>query len=103
MMIRLGAIVVVTVGAGLILNPVVPFWLFASAVAILFAARSIWSLRHDPKPLRGATLCTPPHELQEIDLACTLPPAPRIGPLEAESNLDAVRPYAGFTIGEDRW
>ena len=91
-MIRFGAIVVAIVGIGLILNPVVPFWLLATAVAILFAARSIWSVRHDPKPLRGATLCTPPHELQENDLACTLPPAPRIGPLEVESNLDEVRP-----------
>ena len=102
-MIRLGAIVVATVGIGFILNPAVPIWLFATVGAILFAARSIWPVRHDPKPLGGATLCTPPHELQEIDLACTHRPAQRIGPLEAESNLAEVRPYAGFTIGEDRW
>jgi hypothetical protein len=75
-MIRLGAIVVAIVGIGLILNPAVPFWLFATAVAILFAARSIWSVRHDPKPLRGATLCTPPHELQETEHVVNIGVAP---------------------------
>ena len=77
MMIRLGAIVVGTIGIGFILNPVVPFWLFATAVAILFAAWRILPVRSGPRPLRGASMVHVPADLEDRSLGCTKPPKPR--------------------------
>jgi hypothetical protein len=120
-MIRLGAIVVGTIGIGFILNPVVPFWLLATAVAILFAAWRILPVRSGPRPLRGASMVHVPADLEDRSLGCTKPPKPRpIGagdfpakgcmpytPIEitrAELDEDEVRPYGGCTRGdEDPW
>lgn len=110
MMIRLGAIV----GIGLILNPVVPFWLFASAVAILFTAWRILLARSGPRPLRGASMVHVPADLEDIWLGCTKPPGligaedfPPYTPIEiTREELDSseVRPYNGCTRGgADPW
>ncbi len=120
MMIRLGAIVVAIVGAGLILNPVVPVWLFASAVAALFAAWRILPVRSGPRPLRGASMVHVPADLEDRSLGCTKGPRPRpivaqdplaiwCGPFtsieitRAELDEDEVQPYGGCTKGRDRW
>ncbi len=76
-MMRLGAIVVGTIGIGFILNPVVPFWLFATAVAILFAAWRILPVRSGPRPLRGASMVHVPADFEDRSLGCTKPPKPR--------------------------
>jgi hypothetical protein len=120
MMIRLGAIVVGTIGIGFVLSPVVPFWLFATAVAILFAVWRILPVRSGPRPLRGASMVHVPADLENIWLGCTLPPKSR--PIGAEDfpakgcmpytpeatwaklDVDEVRPYNGCTRGgADPW
>ena len=109
------------VGVGLILNPAVPFWLFASAVAVLFAAWRILPVRSGPRPLRGASMVHVPADLEDRSFGCTK--GPRLRPIVAQDPLaiecgpftaieitraeldeDEVRPYGGCTRGdEDPW
>jgi hypothetical protein len=96
-MIRLGAIVVGTIGIGFILNPVVPFWLFASAVAILFAAWRILPVRSGPRPLRGASIVHVPADSEYGPWVCTKPPKPR--PIGAEDfPAKGCMPYTPIEI-----
>jgi hypothetical protein len=121
MMIRLGALVVGTIGIGFILNSVVPFWLLATAAALLFAAWRILSVRSGARPLRGASMVHVPADSEYGSWICTKPPKPRpIGaedfpakgcmpytPIEItreELDEDEARPYGGCTIGnKDPW
>jgi hypothetical protein len=122
-------IFVALVTIGFVLNPVVPVWLFASAVAVLFVAWRILLVRSGPRPLRGASMVHVPAGSEDRSLVCTKGPRPRrIGaqksteplqadfvsiacvpftPIEitrAELDEDEVRPYGGCTIGdEDPW
>jgi len=121
MMGKRSLIFVALVAIGFVLNPVVPVWLFASAVAVLFAAWRILPVRSGPRPLRGASMVHVPADLEDRSLGCTKPPKPRpIGagdfpakgcmpytPIEitrAELDEAEVRPYGGCTRGnEDPW
>jgi hypothetical protein len=121
MMGKRSLIFVALVTIGFVLNPVVPVWLFASAVAILFAAWRILPVRSGPRPLRGASMVHVPADLEDRSLGCTKPPKPRpigaqdplaiwCGPFtsieitRAELDEDEVRPYGGCTRGDgDPW
>jgi hypothetical protein len=121
MMGKRGFIFVALVAIGFVLNPVVPVWLFASAVAVLFAAWRILPVRSGQRPLRGASMVHVPAGSEYGPWVCTKPPKPRpIGagdfpakgcmpytPIEItreELDEDEVRPYGGCTIGdEDPW
>ena len=70
-------IFVALVAIGFVLNPVVPVWLFASAVAVLFAAWRILPVRSGPRPVRGASMVHVPADLEDRSLGCTKPPKPR--------------------------
>lgn len=120
-MIRLGAIVMAIAGIGLILNPVIPFWLFASAVAILSTVWRILLPRSGPRPLRGASMVHVPADSEYGPGVCTKPPKSirsadgdfperhcmGYTPIEiAREELDSseVRPYNGCTRGgADPW
>jgi len=119
MMGKRGLIFVALVAIGFVFNPVVPFWLFATVVAILFAVWRILPVRSGPRPLRGASMVHVPADLEDIRLGCTKPPG-LIGaedfpvkrcmpytPIEiTREELDSseVRPYNGCTIGgADPW
>jgi hypothetical protein len=73
---------------GFVLNPVVPVWLFASAVAVLFAAWRILPVRSGPRPLRGASMVHVPAGSEDRSLVCTKGPRPRwIGAEESTEPL----------------
>ena len=74
MMGKRGLIFVALVAIGFVLNPVVPVWLCAIAVAVLFAAWRILPVRSGPRPLRGASMVHVPADLEDIWLGCTKPP-----------------------------
>lgn len=121
MMGKRSLIFVALVAIGFVLNQVVSFWLFASAVAILFAAWRILSVRSGPRPLRGASMVHVPADLEDRSLGCTKGPRPHpivaqdplaiwCGPFtsmeitRAELDEDEVRPYGGCTRGDgDPW
>ena len=109
-----GLIFVALVAIGFVFNPVVPFWLFATVVAILFAVWRILLARSAPRPLRGASMVHVPADLEDIWLGCTKPPGligaedfPPYTPIEiTREELDSseVRPYNGCTRGgADPW
>lgn len=121
MMGKRSLIFVALVAIGFVLNPVVPVWLCAIAVAVLFAAWRILLARSAPRPLRGASMVHVPADSEYGSWVCTKPPKPRpIGdkdfpakgcmpytPIEiTREELDSseVRPYNGCTIGgADPW
>lgn len=114
MMGKRGLIFVALVAIGFVFNPVVPFWLFATVVAILFAVWRILPVRSGPRPLRGASMVHVPADLEDIWLGCTKPPGligaedfPPYTPIEiTREELDSseVRPYNGCTRGgADPW
>ena len=114
MMGKRGLIFVALVAIGFVFNPVVPFWLFATVVAILFAVWRILPVRSGPRPLRGASMVHVPADLEDIWLGCTKPPGligaedfPPYTPIEiTREELDSseVRPYNGCTRGGgDPW
>ena len=121
MMGKRGLIFVALVAIGFVFNPVVPFWLFATVVAILFAVWRILPVRSGPRPLRGASMVNVPADSEYGSWVCTKPPKPRpIGdkdfpakgcmpytPIEiTREELDSseVRPYNGCTRGgADPW
>lgn len=121
MMGKRSLIFVALVAIGFVLNPVVPVWLFASAVAILFAAWRILPVRSGSRPLRGASIVHVPADSEYGPWVCTKPPKPRpigaqdplaiwCGPFtsieitRAELDEAEVRPYNGCTIGDaDPW
>ena len=107
-------IFVALVAIGFVFNPVVPFWLFATVVAILFAVWRILPVRSGPRPLRGASMVHVPADLEDIWRGCTKPPGligvedfPPYTPIEiTREELDSseVRPYNGCTRGgADPW
>ena len=109
-----GLIFVALVAIGFVFNPVVPFWLFATVVAILFAVWRILLARSAPRPLRGASMVHVPADLEDIWLGCTKPPGligaedfPPYTPIQiTREELDSseVRPYNGCTRGgADPW
>jgi hypothetical protein len=77
MMGKRGFIFVALVAIGFVLNPVVPVWLFASAVAVLFAAWRILPVRSGQRPLRGASMVHVPAGSEYGPWVCTKPPKPR--------------------------
>jgi hypothetical protein len=99
MMGKRSLIFVALVAIGFVLNPVVPVWLFASAVAVLFAAWRILPVRSGQRPLRGASMVHVPADLEDRSLGCTKPPKPRliIEITRAELDEDEVR------YDEDPW
>ena len=114
MMGKRSLIFVALVAIGFVFNPVVPFWLFASAVAVLFAAWRILPVRSGPRPLRGASMVHVPADLENIRPTCTKVPGligaedfPPYTPIEiTREELDSseVRPYNGCTRGgADPW
>ena len=114
MMGKRGLIFVALVAIGFVFNPVVPFWLFATVVAILFAVWRILLARSAPRPLRGASMVHVPADLEDIWLGCTKPPGligaedfPPYTPIQiTREELDSseVRPYNGCTRGgADPW
>ena len=114
MMGKRGLIFVALVAIGFVFNPVVPFWLFATVVAILFAVWRILPVRSGPRPLRGASMVHVPADLEDIWRGCTKPPGligvedfPPYTPIEiTREELDSsdVRPYNGCTRGGgDPW
>ena len=114
MMGKRGLIFVALVAIGFVFNPVVPFWLFATVVAILFAVWRILPVRSGPRPLRGASMVHVPADIENIRPTCTKPPGligaedfPPYTPIEiTRDELDSseVRPYNGCTRGgADPW
>ena len=77
MMGKRSLIFVALVAIGFVLNPVVPVWLFASAVAVLFAAWRILPVRSGQRPLRGASMVHVPAGSEYVSWVCTKPPKPR--------------------------
>lgn len=77
MMGKRSLIFVALVAIGFVLNPVVPVWLFASAVAVLFAAWRILPMRSGQRPLRGASMVHVPAGSEYVSWVCTKPPKPR--------------------------
>lgn len=121
MMGKRSLIFMALVAIGFVLNPVVPVWLFASAVAVLFAAWRILPVRSGPRPLRGVSMVHVPADSDNGWCFPTKPPKPRpivaqdplaiwCGPFtsieitRAELDEDEVRPYGGCTRGDgDPW
>ena len=77
MMVRWSLISVSLIAIGIALNPIVPFWLIASAVAILFTASRILWVTTCPRLLRGASMVHVPGDLADRSLGCTVPPRRR--------------------------
>ena len=100
MMGKRSLIFVALVAIGFVLNPVVPVWLFASAVAILFAAWRILPVRSGPRPLRGASIVPMPADSEYGSWVCTKPPKPR--PIGAKDfPAKGCMPYTPIEITRD--
>jgi len=97
MMGKRSLIFVALVAIGFVLNPVVPFWLFAGAGAILFAAGRILLAGSGPRPLRGVSMVHVPADSDNGWCFPTKPPKPR--PIGAEDfPAKGCMPYTPIEI-----